>query len=56
MKGMTKVLKGEGSLKARKGHVHPEPSVAITSSIGPRLRDILARSSGTSGPAGVREA
>ena len=31
-------------MKTRGGHVRPEPSVTLPSTISPRLRDILARS------------
>ena len=38
----------EERLKTRGGHTRPEPSVALPSSISPRLRDTLARSRTTS--------
>ena len=34
----------EERLKTRGGHTRPEPTMALPSSISPRLRDILARS------------
>ena len=34
----------EERMKTRGGHVRPEPSVTLPSSISPRLRDIFARS------------
>ena len=34
----------EERLKTRGGHTRPEPTVALPSSISPRLRDILSRS------------
>ena len=45
----------EGILNIRRGHVYPEPEVALPSSTSPGLRDHLAMSIGASVAAGGTE-